>query len=141
MKTSRSFIGIFVLASLILASCATPSIATQAPTQMATQPPVQAPTMTEMATAAPQTASTAVAVTIQNFSFNPGDITVKVGTTVTWTNQDNVTHTVTSDTGIFDSGDLGNGATFSYTFTKAGVFPYHCTPHHASMMGTVTVTG
>jgi plastocyanin len=79
-------------------------------------------------------------VTIANFAFDPGTLTIKEGTTVTWTNTDSVVHTVTSDTGVFDSGDMAQGATFSYTFTTAGTYVYHCLPHHAKMMGTIIVT-
>ncbi len=78
------------------------------------------------------------AVTIQNLAFSPAALTVAVGTTVTWTNNDATTHTVTSKTGLFDSGPLNKGGTFSYTFNSKGVFEYHCTIH-PSMNGTVTV--
>jgi plastocyanin len=79
-------------------------------------------------------------VTISNFSFSPASITVKKGTTVTWTNNDTTAHTATSDNvGIFDSGTLENGKTYSHTFDTAGTFKYHCT-FHSDMHGTVTVT-
>jgi plastocyanin len=61
-----------------------------------------------------------------------------MGTTVTWTNDDGVNHTVTSDQGAFDSGPLATGQTFSQTFNQAGTFTYHCTIH-PSMQGTVVV--
>jgi plastocyanin len=77
-------------------------------------------------------------VWIQNMAFNPSTITVAVNTTITWTNKDGVTHTVTSDTGLFDSGGIGNGATYSYTFTTSGTYPYHCTTH-PTMTATVKV--
>jgi len=77
-------------------------------------------------------------VTIANFSFGPNDLQVKVGTTVTWTNQDSASHTVTADDGSFDSGSLSQGSSFSFTFTEAGTFPYSCN-FHPSMVGTVTV--
>jgi plastocyanin len=80
------------------------------------------------------------AVTISGFAFSPASITVPVGTTVTWTNKDAAPHTITSDDGTtFDSGNLANGATYSFTFTKAGTFAYHCAIH-SSMKGTVIVT-
>lgn len=78
------------------------------------------------------------AVTISNFAFSPTSITVKVGDSVTWTNNDSTTHTVTADDGSFKSGDLAQGATFSFTFSKAGSFPYHCSIH-SSMTATVVV--
>jgi plastocyanin len=68
-------------------------------------------------------------VSIVNLSFSPKSLTVAVNTTVTWTNNDGITHTVTSDSGVFDSGNLGAAATFSYTFTVPGTYPYHCNIH------------
>jgi plastocyanin len=77
-------------------------------------------------------------VYIQGMAFYPAAISVTVGTTIKWTNKDAITHTVTSDTKIFDSGTIGGGATYSYTFSTAGIYPYHCS-FHPSMMATVTV--
>jgi plastocyanin len=79
-----------------------------------------------------------VAVVLESFAFSPDNITVSVGTTVTWTNNDPVTHTVTSNTGLFSSGSLPPGGTFSFTFTQAGTFQYHCSIH-TTMHGTVIV--
>ena len=76
------------------------------------------------------------AVSIANFAFNPADVTVKVGQSVTWTNNDTTTHTVTG--ADFDSGPLAPGATYSHTFATAGTFDYHCSIH-TSMTGKVTV--
>jgi plastocyanin len=90
------------------------------------------------ATTAPASGS-GIQVDIANFAFSPATLTVKVGTTVTWTNQDSAAHTVTSDTGLFDSGNMPQGKTFSYTFTTAGTYAYHCT-YHAMMKATVVVT-
>ncbi len=78
------------------------------------------------------------AVTISNFSFSPGSLTVSVGTKVTWTNKDSTTHTVTSDSGAFNSGNLAPNASYSYTFSSAGTFSYHCAIH-TYMTGTITV--
>ena len=78
-------------------------------------------------------------VYIQNFAFNPTNLTVKVGTTVTWINQDSTTHTVTSDNGAFQSsGNLNQGTNYTFTFTKAGTYPYHCSIH-PNMKGTILV--
>lgn len=80
------------------------------------------------------------AVSIENLSFVPTSLTVKAGTTVTWTNNDSTSHTVTSLTGSeLSSGTLGVGQTYSHTFTTAGTYQYHCTIH-TSMTGTVIVT-
>jgi plastocyanin len=78
------------------------------------------------------------AVTLSNFLFSPATLTVKVGTTVTWTNKDGVTHTVTSDSDVFNSGNLAPNATYSFTFSNAGTFAYHCSIH-TSMKGTIIV--
>lgn len=82
------------------------------------------------------------AVNIEGMAFAPKLITVKKGTTVTWTNKDAVSHTVTADDKAqigLDSPMLANGKTYSYTFDKVGTFTYHCAPHPA-MKGTVIVT-
>src|SRR5262249_36900876 len=78
------------------------------------------------------------AVTISNFAFNPSGVTINVGDTVTGPNNDPPSHTATSDTGLWDSGTLAAGRTFSQAFTSAGTFAYHCTIH-PSMKGTITV--
>ena len=73
-------------------------------------------------------------------SVSPNPVEVKVGETVTWINDDSGRHTVTSkDDGVFDSGMMGKGQSFSYTFDKAGEYPYFCSPH-PNMVGTVVVT-
>ena len=77
-------------------------------------------------------------VFIQGMAFSPASITVKAGTTITWTNKDAVTHNVTSSPALFSSGSLGTGATYSYTFNDMGTFSYTCTIH-PSMKGTVVV--
>jgi plastocyanin len=77
-------------------------------------------------------------VDIVGFSFSPQNLDVMVGDTVRWTNQDNVPHTSTSDSDIWDSGILNNGQSYMRMFSDAGDFPYHCTVH-PSMMGSVHV--
>jgi plastocyanin len=85
-----------------------------------------------------QTAPTA-AVKIDNFSFAPRELTVAVGTTVTWTNHDDIPHTVVSTEGsIFKSKVLDTDEKFSYTFSRAGTFPYFCSIH-PKMTGKVVV--
>jgi len=98
------------------------------------------PAMTGMPTATTASAPVAgTAVAIQNFAFAPATLTVKVGTTVTWTNRDEEPHTVTAQNGTFRSPGMGTGATYSYTFTRAGSVDYLCTIH-PFMHGTVVVT-
>lgn len=81
------------------------------------------------------------AVSIENFSFGPGDITVSVGDTITWTNDEaSVGHTTTSDDGIWNSALLKPGETFEQTFTEAGTFTYFCSIH-PSMKASITVEG
>jgi plastocyanin len=87
-----------------------------------------------------------VQVGANGLKFTPQDVTITVGDTVEWIWADNF-HSATSGTpgnpdGLFDSGILNNGATFSFTFTGAGTFPYFCSPHGAccGMIGSVTVT-
>ncbi|HEY1025348.1 MAG TPA: plastocyanin/azurin family copper-binding protein [Sphingobacteriaceae bacterium] len=86
----------------------------------------------------PPGGSSGTAVTIQGMAFSPSSLTVTTGTTVTWTNRDNVAHTVTADDNSFSSPLINNGGTYSRTFNTAGTFPYHCTPH-PEMRATITV--
>ena len=112
----------------------TPTTAPTTPTTVPTNTPTTAPASTP--TTAPP--STGNSVSIANFAFSPQTLTVKAGTKVTWTNKDSVTHTVTADKGAFNSGPLSPGNTFSFTFTQAGTYSYHCSIH-TSMMATIVV--
>jgi plastocyanin len=85
-------------------------------------------------------AQDATSVSIHDFSFDPGTITIAAGTTVTWTNNDTATHTVTADDGSFDSGNIATGQTFSMTFNTPGTFTYHCAIH-PNMTASIVVTG
>ena len=84
------------------------------------------------------TPASGTAVTIDNFAFSPPTLNAKVGQKVTWTNKQDVAHTVTANGGAFDH-PMPSGATFSFTFTKAGTFAYHCTIH-PSMQATIVVS-
>jgi len=77
-------------------------------------------------------------VTIDNFSFGPQTVTVPVGATVTWTNRDDIPHTVVSTDGVFKSKVRDTDEKFSYTFTKAGTYSYFCSVH-PKMIGKVVV--
>jgi plastocyanin len=77
-------------------------------------------------------------VKIDNFSFGPQTLTVPVGTTVTWTNRDDIPHTVVSTDGVFKSKVRDTDETFSYTFTKAGTYTYFCSVH-PKMTGKIIV--
>ncbi len=98
---------------------------------------------------APPTSATqgTVSINIQNFAFNPATITLVVGinNTVTWTNLDSTTHTVTSTSvpsgaQSFSSGNLNAGGTFTNAFTVPGTYSYHCSIH-TYMIGTIIVKG
>lgn len=77
-------------------------------------------------------------VQIKSFAYSPSSITVKVGDSVTWTNQDSVGHSATADDNSFDTGVLAQGKSGSFTFSKAGTYSYHCTVH-PNMKATVVV--
>jgi plastocyanin len=96
-----------------------------------TPPPAPSPTT-------PVTTPVNPPVIIQNFSFAPGVITVRLGQTVIWVNSDAFQHTVTADTGAFGSPALSQGATFAQTFNTVGSHGYHCA-FHPGMTGTVIV--
>lgn len=87
------------------------------------------------------TQSSALMVSIKDYTFNPATVTVKQGTKVTWTNDDaSIPHTVTGDDRVGpSSGMLGKGDTYEYMFTTPGTFTYYCNVH-PSMHGTVVVT-
>lgn len=114
-------------------------------TKTTTPPPTPAPPASPNPPApqpnppAPAPTPAPVSVLISQFSFKGGDVTVKKGTKVTWTNQDSAPHTVTSDTSSFSSDTLSNGSAFSFTFNTVGSFSYHCA-FHPSMRGTIVVT-
>ncbi len=84
-------------------------------------------------------AAAAPAVHISNFTFGPAILKVRVGQTVTWTNDDDIPHTVVAVDHSFKSKVLDTGEHFSFTFTKAGLFPYFCSLH-PHMTGKVMVT-
>ncbi|HEX5707791.1 MAG TPA: plastocyanin/azurin family copper-binding protein [Pyrinomonadaceae bacterium] len=87
-------------------------------------------------------AQTAASVRIRDFKFEPRELTVKAGTTVTWTNEEG-SHTVTSDEGAFASPTLTAGKTYARKFTRPGTYRYHCSFHGSAgggMSGTVVVT-
>jgi len=78
-------------------------------------------------------------VYIKGMAFTPATLTVVAGTTVKWTNKDGVAHTVTSDTGVFDSGNVAANGTYSYMFMTAGTYTYTCLIH-PTMKGKIIVT-
>jgi plastocyanin len=89
-------------------------------------------------TASAQQKPETVEVKIDNFSFGPAELTVSAGTTVTWTNRDDIPHTVVSTDKVFKSKVLDTDEKFSFTFTQVGSFPYFCSIH-PKMTGKVVV--
>jgi plastocyanin len=85
-----------------------------------------------------QASAANAAVKIDNFVFGPQTITVPAGTTVTWTNGDDIPHTAVSTDGVFKSKVLDTDEKFSYTFARAGTYSYYCTIH-PKMTGQVVV--
>jgi plastocyanin len=92
--------------------------------------------------AQPPASENEASVSIKDFAFSPASMTIKKGTTVTWTNEDDVAHTVTPDAqtpNFQGSGSLSQGESYSFTFDEAGTYDYHCQPH-PNMTATVVVT-
>jgi len=91
-----------------------------------------------IAARAPQTQASSADVKIDNFSFGPVTLTVAAGTTVTWTNRDDIPHTVVSEDKVFKSKVLDTDEKFSFTFSKPGTYPYFCSIH-PKMTGKIVV--
>ena len=87
---------------------------------------------------APSASAITYEVEIEDFAFIPGRLHLNVGDAIEWRNRDNVQHTSTSDSGIWNSGLLARDQTFTYVFNNEGVFPYHCSPH-PNMVDTIVV--
>jgi plastocyanin len=79
-----------------------------------------------------------IPVSINGFAFNPSELRIKVGQTVTWTNEDSSAHNVVANGRSFKSESLQKGESFSHTFDKGGTFDYVCT-FHAPMKATIIV--
>ncbi len=138
--------GVFALValgSLAIAACSGAS--TASPTSAAPRAssvPSAAPTSSQAPAASdPVSGST---ISIKDFAFDPASLTVAIGTTVTWTNDEDALHTVTSGTpdvrtDLFDSGEIDTGVEFPVTFDEAGSYPFFC-DRHEFMRGEITVT-
>jgi len=157
---------IVILLAVLFSGCTgSPYGSTTQPTTQATSPPTPGETFTatpaattpatpvKTVTPTPQVTATLfnqtnVSVTIKDFAFRPRILTVSVGTTVTWTNEDSTPHQVINDPGgrgfnpelgdIFESGPLETGQSYSFTFPSTGLFPYRCAIHPA-MEGQIIV--
>ncbi len=112
-----------VAALVAAASCGSSNSTPTSPS-----PSVSGPTVTVTAGASGKTTT----------AYNPNPITISRGMSVTWVNNDSITHTSTSDSNAWNSGNIAPGGTFSQTFQSSGSFTYHCMIH-PNMVGTVTV--
>lgn len=139
MISKTSVVGLVLLGMLILSACqAEPQVSSQAnsqadenvsmaPTQVIEASPTSNTSMAEGGSGN-ETAGT-VEVDLVDNRFEPSELTIKAGTTVTFRNVGSRTHTVTADDGLFDSGTLKSGDTFTFTFTEAGKYAFYCKPH------------
>jgi len=134
-KSIKFIIGVILLASFLL----TASACGGSTTTTSSSPTTTSAGATTNAGTSGSTAGGTATVDLSNTQFNPSTLTVVKGTTVTWSNDDPFSHTVTSSSGAFDSGTLKADGTYSYTFTTAGTYEYACTIH-PSMKGTIIVT-
>jgi amicyanin len=129
--------GVIVVAAVVAA------FVTYQPKAAPSQTSSDTPPTQSTDTNASVTTADAMNVTIQNYAYSPAKITVKKGTKITWTNQDEVRHDVMSDDNSpqkgLESDLLGKGQSYSYTFNTAGTYTYHCSLH-PYMKGTVEVT-
>jgi plastocyanin len=134
--------------AFVVAGCGTTTSTAGGTPPTATTGPTAAPTNTVPApTNTPSGPQAAVSVTASggaygHFTFSPSSMSIKAGTTVTWTDKTDAPHTVTSDAGdpaSFNGSLGGNGTTFGFTFTTPGTYKYHCNIH-PYMTATITVT-
>ncbi len=125
-------IGLLCAALVSVAGCGTSkSTPAASPSQQTASAAASAPQASASNSSAAKNA-----VSMKNFKFDPAEITINKGDTVTWTNNDSATHDAASAT--FKSGNMAKGQTFSFTFTTVGTFDYDCT-FHAGMTGKVIV--
>jgi plastocyanin len=125
MRNISIRVGTGLLAVVLVGALQVPSVATGRGARPSTTP--SAPTSVKR-------------VKIVDFAFKPATMTIAKGTRVRWTNAGNTTHTSTSIRGVWDSGSLAPGDTFSRVFRRAGTFKYHCTIHPTLMHGKIVVT-
>lgn len=153
--TTRALPAAAIAAALLLAACSddgeptvtgSPSQTDGAPASQSTASSTSAPTdegtSAGSATSPADTAGGTGGVTMESIAFMPQEITVEAGTTVTWSNEDSVAHTVTAREGgaSFDSGNMDAGTTFETTFDEPGTYEYVCDYHVGSgMTGTIVV--
>ena len=137
IRSGSALLAAAVVFGLVASACAStaPAASTARPTQSVSAAPV---------TATPASTTSAddktVVVQLGEHFFDPSSITVRVGTTVVWRNNGQQTHDIHARDGSFDSPLLNPGNTFTFTFTKPGLYPYYCIPHEGDgMIGQVEV--
>jgi plastocyanin len=136
----RPLVTIAAGALLLLAACSSGGGATTAPTAEASAAPSEAASAPAAGASCSESAAAGeVSVSIENFAFNPANITASVGQTVTFTNGDSAPHTATLDDGSCTTPNIAKGASDGLTFTAAGTYPFHCNVH-PNMKGTITVS-
>ncbi len=140
----RSAVFLLLLAMTTACGTAPSQNAPTAPTAAATAPaPTTAPaaaTATAAPTAAPTASPATALIELGDHFFDPAQLTVKVGTTVTWKSVGQSTHDLAARDGSFSLGTMSFGQTFSFTFNRSGRFPYVCMQHEGDgMIGVVTV--
>jgi plastocyanin len=140
-----SAIGVLVFAAVAVAQSSPEGLdasgkttGVQNSTSIPGEAPVESTTPAQSTTPAPNTSS--VTVDIDDHTFDPAELNVAAGTTVTWTNADTEAHTVTADNGLFDSGVLEPGQSYSTWLGGSGTVTYHC-EIHPDMKGSVVVVG
>jgi plastocyanin len=126
MKKTIIGLSIITVLSVVLAACSSAA-------------PAASPAVADSKPAGAAPASGSVNIEMSGFAFNPKELTVKVGTTIIWTNKDNAGHDVKAADGSWGSDTLTNGQSFSKVFDKEGTYAYVCT-FHPGMAGTIIVT-
>jgi len=137
IRSGSTLLAVAVVAGLVASACASaaPAANTARPTQSVSAAPV-----TATPASATSTDDKTVVVQLGEHFFDPSSITVRVGTTVIWRNNGQQTHDIHARDGSFDSPLLNPGNTFTFTFTKPGLYPYYCIPHEGDgMIGQVEV--
>ena len=131
--TAATIVGLLVVVAVVAA------LMHKSDNKSSSNQPASSNTSQQSSNQQPANQQSSNTVNIVNMMFTPSQITVKKGQTVTWTNNDSMTHTVTIDNGTGpNSGDVEPGATYSYTFQQSGSYQYHC-DIHPSMRGTIVV--
>lgn len=134
---------VLVAAPLLVAGCTSSSNPSPSPstaTVSATTTTATSNASTSIATSSPSPSASAASqtVVIQGFSFQPASITIQTGASVTWQNDDPVSHQIVSNTNAFSSPVLNTGGGYTHVFDQAGTYPYHC-GIHPYMTGLITV--